>query len=244
MAELKAPTDARRPRLLDLFCGAGGASVGYHRAGFEVVGVDISPQPNYPYEFIQADALEYLRAWIDDSAWDYEPFDAIHASPPCQRYSQMSKCRPGLANDYHDLIGPTRDLLERLAYDHRSWDNPIGLPCVIENVPGAPMRADVTLCGQMFGLPLYRHRLFKSNVRLFEPPHPEHVIPASKAGHWVPGTIMSVSGHVAPIKLAREAMGIDWTTREELAEAIPPAYTEYVGAWIFASVQRALEEAA
>jgi DNA (cytosine-5)-methyltransferase 1 len=229
---MESPCDHARPRLLDLFCGAGGASMGYHRAGFEVVGVDISPQRNYPFEFHQLDALDALNAVVLLDPF-FTRFDAIHASPPCQAYSSMTKCRPGLALEYPDLIGPTRHLLEQT-----------GLPWVIENVPYAPMRADLTLCGQMFGLPLYRHRLFESNVRLFEPPHPEHQIPASKAGHWKEGTIISVSGHVAPISVARMAMGIDWTTRDELAEAIPPAYTEYVGAWIFAAVQRALEDAA
>lgn len=217
-----------KPRLLDLFCGAGGAAMGYHRAGFEVVGVDIKPQPNYPFEFWQSDALDALRD--EDFLVD---FDAIHASPPCQAYSSMTNCRPGLACAYPDLVGPTRRLLEAT-----------GLPYVIENVPNAPMRADVTLCGQMFGLPLYRHRLFESSVLLTQPEHPEHVIPASKAGHWKPGTIMSVSGHVAPIKIAREAMGIDWTNREELAEAIPPAYTEHVGRDLLAAIQHALVEAA
>jgi DNA (cytosine-5)-methyltransferase 1 len=223
---------APKPRLLDLFCGAGGAGTGYHRAGFDVVGVDIAPQKNYPFEFIQADVLEYMQpgpAWAWIERFDFEGFDAILASPPCQRHSRMSNCRPGLAAEYDDLISETRERLKQT-----------GLPYVIENVPGAPLRADVTLCGQMFGLPLYRHRLFESNVPLVEPTHPAHVIPASKAGHWKPGTIISVSGHVAPIKLAREAMGIDWTTREELAEAIPPAYTEYVGAQLFSFIRQEL----
>jgi DNA (cytosine-5)-methyltransferase 1 len=100
---------------------------------------------------------------------------------------------------------------------------------VIENVPGSPLRNPITLCGQMFGLELYRHRLFESNIALQELLHPDHVMPASKAGHWKPGTVMSVSGHIAPIAKAREVMGIDWTNREELAEAIPPAYTKFVG---------------
>ncbi len=100
---------------------------------------------------------------------------------------------------------------------------------MIENVPGSPLVDPITLCGHMFGYELYRHRLFESSVPLAAPMHPEHVKPASKAGHWKPGTIMSVSGHVAPVALAREIMGIDWTTREELAEAIPPYYTEHIG---------------
>jgi DNA (cytosine-5)-methyltransferase 1 len=205
----------RRPRLLDLFCGAGGAAMGYHRAGFDVVGVDITPQRHYPFEFHQADAMSY----------PLDGFDAIHASPPCQRFSAMSSCRPGLADEYPDFVGLTRARLQAS-----------GLPWVIENVPGAPLRSPVTLCGFMFGLQLYRHRLFESSFPLAEPRHPEHTIPASKAGHWKPGTIMSVAGHVAPVAEARRAMGIDWMNREEMAEAIPPTYTEHVGAYLLATL--------
>jgi DNA (cytosine-5)-methyltransferase 1 len=201
-------------RLLDLYCGAGGAGMGYHNAGFEVVGVDINPQKNYPFEFHQADALEFLKEHGHD-------FDAIHASPPCQRHSAMSNCRPGLADEYPDLVAPTRDLLEAS-----------GKPWVIENVVGSPLVNPITLCGTMFGRELYRHRLFESSFHMPEPEHPKHVIPASKAGHWKPGTVMSVSGHIAPIAKAREIMGIDWTNREELAESIPPYFTEYVGRWL------------
>lgn len=129
----------------------------------------------------------------------------------------MTHCRPGLRETYVDLISETRDFLD--------W---FDLPYVIENVVGAPMRADITLCGTMFGRDLYRHRLFEANFPLTQPGHPEHLIPASRAGHWEPGTIMSVSGHIAPIAHARKIMDIDWTTREELAEAIPPYYAEHV----------------
>lgn len=202
-----------RPLLLDLFCGAGGAAAGYARAGFDVVGVDIVAQPHYPFRFVLGDALE-----VGEEILAHSPVAAIHASPPCQRHSMMSACRPGLANRYPDLISSTRALSGKT-----------GLPYVIENVPGSPLKAPVMLCGMMFGRELYRHRLFESNIELAVPPHPEHMVPASRAGHWVPGTIMSVSGHIAPISKAREVMGIGWTTREELAEAIPPAYTEYVG---------------
>ena len=213
-----------RPRLLDLFCGAGGAGMGYHRAGFEVVGVDIDPQPNYPFEFGVADALDVLA----DVVWlRGEQIDAIHASPPCQSYSAMSACRPGLADEYPALMEPVRELLQQL-----------GLPYVIENVQGAPIasanelfgRHGVTLCGRMFGLELYRHRLFESSFPLPQPDHPPHLTPASRAGHWREGTIISVSGNVSPIAVARRAMGIDWMTRPELSEAIPPAYTEWIGA--------------
>lgn len=203
-----------RPLLLDLFCGAGGAAVGYHRAGFEVVGVDINPQPNYPFEFHQGDALEWAARAMDG----LDKWDAIHASPPCQAYSAMSKCRPEIAGKYPDLVDPTRRFISR------SW-----CPYIIENVPGSPLENPITLCGTMFGYELYRHRLFESNVKLAEPLHPVHVKSASKAGHWKPGTIMSVSGHVSPIRLAREIMDIDWMTRDELAESIPPYYTEYIG---------------
>jgi DNA (cytosine-5)-methyltransferase 1 len=211
-----------RPRLLDLFCGAGGAAMGYHRAGFKVVGIDINPQPNYPFAFHRLDALIALG---DLAAFGPLGFAAIHASPPCQRFSTMTSCRPGLAQRYDDLIGATRELLLQ-----------IGLPYVIENVPGSPLIDPVELCGQQFRLELYRHRLFESNFPIMKLDHCQHRLPASRAGHWKPGTVMSVAGHVAPIAKAREVMGIDWTTREELAEAIPPAYTEYVGTYLHAEV--------
>jgi DNA (cytosine-5)-methyltransferase 1 len=185
--------------------------MGYHRAGFDVVGVDLHPQRNYPFEFHQADALHYL-------AEHWREFDVVHASPPCQRYSAMSACRPGLAEEYPDLIPATRSLLQLT-----------GLPYVIENVPGSTVRPDLVLCGQMVGLDLYRHRLFESNAFLWQPEHPKHVKPASRAGHWTPGTVMSVSGHVSPIAVAKTAMGIDWMNRAELAESIPPAYSELIG---------------
>jgi len=218
-----------KPLLLDLFCGAGGAAMGYHRAGFNVIGVDINPQPNYPFPILQADALSVLREnrtlqpgfgpRVMEAA-------AIHASPPCQRYSAMSACRPGLAEEYPDLIGPTRELLKLM-----------GLPYVIENVPGSPLIDPVTLCGQMFGLDLYRHRLFESNISIVALEHPQHVMPASKAGHWTPGTVMSVAGHCAPIAKAREVMGIDWMNRAELGESIPPLYTECIGAQLIEALE-------
>jgi DNA (cytosine-5)-methyltransferase 1 len=195
--------------------------MGYHRAGFEVVGVDIAPQPRFPFEFHQADAIHHL-------AEHWREFDAVHASCPCQRFSAMSACRPGLARDYPDLIAATRSLLELT-----------GKPYIIENVAGSPLRPDLTLCGQMFGLELYRHRIFEvGGAFMWQPEHPAHAIPASKAGHWKPGTVMSVSGHVSPIAKAREVMGIDWMTRDELAESIPPAYTEHIGAQLLSHLQR------
>lgn len=211
-----------RPLLLDLFCGAGGAAMGYHLAGFDVVGVDINPQPNYPFEFHQGDALSTaMLTWLN-----WHRFDAIHASPPCQAYSAMSNCRPGLADQYPDLVPSTRTLLQGR-----------GVPWVIENVVGSPVlgadnlagRYGLTLCGSMFGLRLYRHRVFESSWPLSPPRECWHNTPASRAGHWKPGTIISVSGNCSPIAEAKAAMEIHWMNRAELAEAIPPAYTAWIG---------------
>jgi DNA (cytosine-5)-methyltransferase 1 len=213
-----------KPRLLDLCSGAGGAAVGYDAAGFDVVGVDLHPQPRYPFKFFQADALNVFDELIRHPEIE---FDAIHASPPCQPDSAMSSCRPGLAETYERLIVPLREALQAT-----------GLPYVIENVVGAALVEPAMLCGRMFGRDLYRHRLFETNFDLPQPEHPEHLIPASKAGHWTPGTVMSVAGHVAPIAHARLIMEIDWTTREELVEAIPPYFTEYVGRYLLAAVEQ------
>jgi DNA (cytosine-5)-methyltransferase 1 len=232
--------------LVDLYCGAGGATKGYQQAGFFVIGVDINPQPNYCGDaFIQMDALEFMARLATtgliflyehetslghDVEFRLDDIAAFHGSPPCQFHSGMTNCRPGLKDEYTDLISETRDFFE--------W---FGIPWVIENVMGSPLRPDLLLCGQMFGRELYRHRLFESNVPLNPPtqlvparyPHREcgwgHPLPASKAGHWTPGTIMSVAGHMAPVALARKIMEIDWTNREELAESIPPYYSEHVG---------------
>lgn len=230
-----------RPRLLDLFCGAGGCAVGYHRAGFNVVGVDIQPQKRYPFEFVQADALEYAAAHL-------HKFDAVHASPPCQAHSVITPDK----SKHVDLIPQTRALLEAG-----------GLPYVIENVYGAKraMRSPVMLCGAQFGLKVYRHRLFESNVLLLVPEHHPHRDNTPCAGHGISdkgfvsvtsggmslkhggasakrrsGTygmsgkgFVSVSGHFSGVDYVRMAMGIDWMTGAELAQAIPPAYTEYLG---------------
>lgn len=221
MAEREVSSTAIMPTLLDLFCGAGGATMGYQRAGFRVTGVDIAPQKNYcGHEFIQADAMEILSD-LDRLA----SFDAIHASPPCQGYSAMSACRPGLADQYPRLIEPVRAALIGS-----------GRPYVIENVPGSPLIDPVVLCGTMFGYELYRHRLFESNVAIPIPDHPEHVMSASKAGHWKPGTVMSVAGHFAPVAHGRKVMDIHWMNREEMAEAIPPYYAEHVGRSVMAAL--------
>jgi len=191
-----------KPRIVDLFCCAGGGAVGYYRAGYEVVGVDIKPQPHYPFEFHQADALEfYAEHWRE--------FDVAHASPPCQAYTAMQHiCKNG--HNHPDLVDPTRQLLKSS-----------GKPFVIENVIGAPLRIDLMLCGTMFGLPIIRHRIFESNIpmpllvpvchheKVYDPWHKDRCRERAKLS---------------------SAMKIDWfMTRQEVREAIPPAYTEFIG---------------
>lgn len=201
-----------RPRLLDLFCGAGGCSVGYHRAGFDVVGVDHVPQKRYPFTFHQADALEFVAAHGHE-------FDAIHASPPCQRYTMAQNAAKN-ADAHPDLVAPTRNALEAT-----------GRPYVIENVVGAPLRTTIMLCGLSFGLKVKRHRLFESNVLLFSQPCPSHDVDYFVIfGHEVRNRRHGKSaGRKNSIAEGRKAMGIDWMTRAELSEAIPPAYTEHIG---------------
>lgn len=192
--------------MVDLFCGAGGASVGYYRAGFDVVGVDIKKQPRYPFTFIQADAMTF----------DLSGYDFVHASPPCQKFSRATRCRPGAADRHEDLVGPIRDRLRES-----------GAKYVIENVPGAPMQNPVTLCGMQFGLELYRHRLFEFNWwRLVAPPACRHLRPAN--------SVVSVAGKIRKGP-GEVAMGIDWMSTRELIQAVPPAYTEFVGRQLLAA---------
>lgn len=201
-----------RPLLLDLFCCQGGASKGYHDAGFDVVGVDVEPQPRYPYEFILGSAEEALDLVLSG---EWEPA-AVHASPPCQAFTNAQRIQK---NHHPDLIGPTRDLL-----------NKTGLPYVIENVEGAPLRDPVMLCGTMFGLETYRHRLFETNWPLRAPEHPEHVARQTKMGRPPKdGEFMQVVGNFSGVDRGREVMGMPWANRDGLREAIPPAYTEFVG---------------
>lgn len=211
-----------RVRLLDLFCGAGGASVGYERAGFEVVGVDVVPQPNYPCEFIEADALVAL-----DKGW-WRGFDAIHASPPCQTHvAGLAAVNALLGREMRHpaLIEPTR---ERLIAT--------GLPYIIENVEGAPLVDPVRLCGTSFGLPLRRHRLFESPVPMLVPPcaHARDAKPRFWTS-WRPNgerrraTTVQVYGNGGETHEWGPAMGIDWMDWRELAEAIPPDFTELLG---------------
>jgi DNA (cytosine-5)-methyltransferase 1 len=212
------------PRLLDLFCGAGGAAMGYHRAGFEVVGVDVVDQPHYPFTFFQRDALDYLSlppAHIGS-------FDAIHASPPCQAFSVATLHRGRRQQATHpDLIAPTRDLLEAS-----------GLPYVIENVAGAPIRHDLILCGEMFGLRVHRHRYFETGGWFaMNQPHGAHNLGGALHNcHIEDGYARQVVGNYADHEDASQAMDIDWMTRHELAEAIPPAYTQFIGEQLLAHV--------
>jgi DNA (cytosine-5)-methyltransferase 1 len=196
------------PRLLDLFSGAGGCSMGYSRAGFEVVGVDVAPQPHYPFEFHQADALEYPLGG----------FDAIHASPPCQDHTRTPNPH---VHGTGWMLAATREHLKAS-----------GMPWVIENVPGAPMRADYLLCGCMFGLPnLRRERWFETSWQGFAMNlcH-DHTEPAiSVVGHGTPTWVRQKLGYNPTIAQYRAAMDIDWMNRDELSQAIPPAYTQFVG---------------
>lgn len=200
-----------KPRLLDLFAGAGGAARGYQRAGFYVVGVDITPQPRYAGdEFIQADALDALVS-VDRELW--AGVVAIHASPPCQHYANVTRWK-GNQDDHPDLIGPTRELLEQT-----------GLPYVIENVRTAELRADFMLCGTALGLPFRRHRFFETNW--------SGLVMSNGCRHR--STDYSFDhGAKQPESVYRDAMGCEWMTVQESREAIPPAYTEFVGKQLLA----------
>jgi DNA (cytosine-5)-methyltransferase 1 len=210
---------SRKPRLLDLFCCAGGAGTGYKNAGFEVIGVDINLQPRYPFQFIQANALELGQDFISS-------FDAIHASPPCQSYSDLAK-RNGNADAWPRLIEPVREMLIKS-----------GLPYVIENVDGAPLIDAVVLCGTMFPkLRVLRHRLFEANFTILTPPHKKHPkvhtfdrrkAHYGKTDEWK-DFVQVTGGGNCTLAAAQEAMGIDWMTKNEINEAIPPAYTELIG---------------
>jgi len=214
--------------LLDLFCGAGGAAMGYHRAGFKVVGVDINPQPHFPFEFIQADwrePLAYLPGLWERNGERY----FIHASPPCQRYSVMTK-KWGRSENHPDFIAEVREALRAIGCDY-----------VIENVAGAPLESPIMLCGTMFKLGsgayrLRRHRLFETSFDLFAPATCNHVgLALPVYGHA--GGRSKRDGLVFPGTDAwREGMGIDWMTGKELAESIPPAYTEFIGKQIMAAL--------
>lgn len=214
-------------KILDLFCGAGGASYGYSLAGFEVTGVDLEPMPRYPFEFVQADAFHFLKTV------DLTKFDAIHASPPCQHYTTMLNNNEQCRDNHPDLVAEVRKLLRAT-----------GKPYVIENVPGAPLENAITLCGAMFsGLRVYRHRLFESNILLLQPAHRRHLVKAAKACR-IPrnGEFWSPEGCFGGKDDAQKAMGIDWmkitgSRDREIAQAIPPAYTKYIGEQLMSYVE-------
>lgn len=265
-----------KPRLLDLFCGGGGCSVGYFRAGFDCYGIDNNPKPlkHYPFPYICMDALEAMDRLLRGEGLTFsngetlylKDFDAYHASPPCQGYSTMTK-KWGRQNTHPDLVKEVREELQALK-----------VPYVIENVEGAPLLNPVMLCGSMFGLgaipeyhcscggipfeyelgkygcpnccgdnvaklaykyQLRRHRLFECSFGI--------VFPPAACNHQ--GLALPVYGHAGGqskrdgLKFPgtdawREGMGIDWMTGNELAEAIPPAYTEYIGKYLMAEVLR------
>jgi DNA (cytosine-5)-methyltransferase 1 len=205
--------------LLDLFCCAGGAAIGYSNSGFEVIGVDIEEQPHYPLPFVKADALKLDPEFIAS-------FDAVHASPPCQSYSDLAK-RNKNADEWPRLIEPVRNMLIRSA-----------LPYVIENVDGAPLINPVVLCGTMFPeLRVLRHRLFEANFIILTPPHTKHPKVHTfdrrkshfgKTDEWR-DFVQVTGGGNCTLAAARDAMGIEWMTKSEINESIPPAYTRFIG---------------
>jgi DNA (cytosine-5)-methyltransferase 1 len=209
--------------MLDLFCCAGGAAKGYYEAGYEIVGVDNKPQPNYPYEFIQADAFSI----------SWKGYQIIHASPPCQKYTSIgNNARTNHGIEYPDLLGLTRSFLQLS-----------GLPYIIENVVGAPVESGIMLCGSMLGLRVRRHRYFETSHLIFAPVHCMHNndfvtvvggdVFRSKRNPEYTGIKCGVARHlIVPysLQVGFQAMGIDWhMTPYELSQAIPPAYTKYVG---------------
>jgi DNA (cytosine-5)-methyltransferase 1 len=206
-----------RPRLLDLFCGAGGAAMGYHRAGFDVTGVDNRPQPRYPFTFHRGDAM----------TWPLDGFDAVHASPPCQDHSDL-RSRAGI----HGTGWMLSATLDRLAAS--------GIPWVVENVPGAPMPGALLLCGAAFGLgvdgyALRRHRLFLSDVWLMGPGCACGDSPVLGV-YGTGGGGRMTRGVKADIRQARLLIDCPWMTTAELSQAIPPAYTEHVGLQMLAAL--------
>lgn len=208
----------RKLRALDLFCCAGGAGTGLYRAGFEVVGVDIMDQPNYPFEFHKADALTF----------PLDGFDFIWASPPCQAYSITAKLHD---NDHPELVEPVRARLKAA-----------GVPYCIENVPGAPLLDPFVLCGTMFGLKVYRHRQFEASFFVLVPAHHKHVGTTNSSRTYsrfsTGADMICVAGHNFRRQDGMTAMGIDWhATRAEVAQAIPPAYSEFIGRAAIAHIE-------
>jgi len=236
-----------KPRLLDLFCGAGGAAEGYYRAGFEVVGVDIAEQPDYPFEFLKQDALWILEVLVrhgsifpeptmqsptDEPRYWLDDFAAIHASPPCPAYSSLRSLHP-------DAEHPR--LYERV----REWLQHAELPYVIENVIGAPYDSGVMLCGSMFGMPMRRHRNFETSFLVLGPEcrHDEQNELIGVYGHS-DGPVQTAKGtkrgpRQATTIEAREIMEMPWATkRKNITDAVPPCFTQFIGASLLAEVKR------
>ncbi|MFA5053027.1 MAG: DNA cytosine methyltransferase [Parcubacteria group bacterium] len=232
-----------KPRLLDLFCGAGGAAVGYSRAGFEVVGVDIKPQPHYPFIFLAGDALETLRLLTGGASIGFgtplhlTDFGAIHASPPCQAFTAYRRKGHGVGDGYPDLIAATRTLLRQT-----------GLPYVIENVKGAPLEDAAMLCGSMFDPPLdvQRHRYFEwsgfdwlgaplfCRHKLWAPRFPAATNRKENSRRTVEVGVRRI-----PLEIQQRAMGVDWNvTLEELSQMVPPRYTELIGHQLLQHIRR------
>lgn len=204
-------------RLLDLFCGAGGAAVGYWRAGFkDIVGVDIKRQSHYLFKFVRADALEF----------PLEGFDLIHASPPCQLWTAYGRRGGNVGEGYVDLLTPIRERLRES-----------GAPYIIENVSGAPLENPVRLCGSYFGLDVRRHRFFESNLPLQGSPCRHSLqkrrFPQASNRSTLRRTVEVGSWRI-PLPIQKKAMGIYWMNKPELSEAIPPAYTKYLGEQVYA----------
>ncbi|MER7516229.1 DNA methylase [Streptomyces sp. NPDC126499] len=220
-------TTALRPRVLDLFSCAGGAGTGYHLAGFDVDGCDIADRPNYPFAYHRGDALEYLTHLI--ASGDIERYALVHASPPCQAGCAVTvgtNASRGWGKDHVDLVAPTRELLDAS-----------GLPYVIEQPNGrALIRKDLTLCGEMFRLGVLRHRNFElGRWATAQPAHPRHrgYVRGHRHGVRRDGPYVAAYGNgggKATVPEMQHAMGITWTDlREELTEAIPPAFTHWIG---------------
>ncbi|MFD8677151.1 SAM-dependent methyltransferase [Streptomyces seoulensis] len=207
-------------RVLDVYCCQGGAAWGYGLAGFDVTGVDLAPQPRYPFAFVQADAIEYIREYGAE-------FDFIHASPPCQRYSVAQRIQH---RDHPDLIAATRTALEST-----------GRPWVIENVEEAApeLRDPITLCAAVFGMRTYRHRLFETGGGFtFTPPrHRPHTAPLTKMGRpRAAGHFAHYVGNFSGVQEARDDLGVPWMNRDGIRECIPPAYTQWIGTALLASL--------